>query len=61
MKKNKQPHQKRHTDGQKAQEKMLSTTNYQRKGNQNYKKVFSHTGQNGSHQKNLSTAGRERV
>ena len=31
--------QRRHTDGQKAHEKMLNITNYQRKANQNYNEV----------------------
>ena len=59
--KNKQPNQKmgrsseqtflqrRHTDGQKAQEKMLNITNYQRNANQNYNEVLPHTSHNGHH------------
>ena len=43
--------QRRHTDGQKADEKMLNITNYQRNANQNYNEVPSHTGPNGYHQK----------
>ena len=39
----------RHTDGQKAHEKMLNITNYQRTGNQNYNDVSLHTSQNGHH------------
>ena len=41
--------QRRHTDGQQAQEKMLIIANYQRKANQNYDEVPPHTGQNGHH------------
>ena len=37
--------------GQKAHEKMLNITNYQRNANQNYSEVSPHTGQNGHHQK----------
>ena len=43
--------QKRHTDGQKAPEKMLNITNYQRNANQNYNEVSPHTSQNGHHQR----------
>ena len=43
--------QRRHTDGQKAHEKMLNITNYQRNASQNYKEVSLHKGQNGHHQK----------
>ena len=43
--------QRRHTDGQKAHEKMLNTASYQRNANQNYNEVSPHTGQNGHHQK----------
>ena len=39
------------TDGQKAHEKMLNITNYQRTANQNYVEVLPHTSQNGHHQK----------
>ena len=42
--------QRRNIDGQKAREKMLNITNYQRKANQNYNEVSPHTGQNGFHQ-----------
>ena len=45
--------QRRHTDGQKTNEKMLNITNYQRNANQNYYKVPTYTHQNGHHQKNL--------
>ena len=60
---NKQPNQKmsrspkqtffprRHLDGQKAHEKMINATNYQRIANQGYNKVAPHTCQNGHHQK----------
>ena len=43
--------QRRHTDGQKAHEKMLSIANYSRNANQNYSEVSPHTGQNGHDQK----------
>ena len=43
--------QRRHTDGQKAHEKMLNITNYKRNDNQNYKEVSFHTGQYVHHQK----------
>ena len=61
--KNKQPNQKmgripkqtflqrRHTDGQKAHEKMLNIANYWKNANQNYNEVSPHTGHNGHHQK----------
>ena len=60
--KTKQPNQKigrrpkqsfpqRHTDGQKAHEKMVDITNYQRNANQNYNKVSPHTSHDGHHQK----------
>ena len=35
--------QRRHTDGQKAHEKMFNITNYQRNANQNYNEVSPHT------------------
>ena len=38
--------QRRHTGGQKALEKMLNITNYQRNVNQNYNEVSPHTSQN---------------
>ena len=42
----------RHTDGQKAHEKMINITNYQKKASQNYNEVLLlHTVQNGHHQK----------
>ena len=43
--------QRRNIDGQKAREKMLNITNYQRKANQNYNEVSAHSGQNDHHQK----------
>ena len=43
--------QRRCTDDQKAHEKMLNITNYQRNANQNYNEVSPHTDQNGHHQK----------
>ena len=48
-------HQRRHTDGQEAHEKMLNITNYQRNADQNYNEVSPHTGQNGHYQKSLET------
>ena len=36
--------ERRHTDGQKAHEKMLSVTKYQRNANEKYHEVSSHTG-----------------
>ena len=39
------------TDGQKAHEKMLNSTNYQRNANQNYNQVSPHSRQNGHNQK----------
>ena len=35
---------RRHTDGQKAGEKLLSVTTHQRNANQNYSEVLPHTG-----------------
>ena len=43
--------QRRHTDGQKAHEKMLNITNYWRNANPNYSKISPHTSQNSRHQK----------
>ena len=43
--------QRRHTDGQKTHEKMLSMTNYQKNTNQNYNEVSPHMGQNSYNQK----------
>ena len=43
--------QRKHTDGQKAHEKMLNISNYQRNANQNYNEVSPHTGQNDHQQK----------
>ena len=41
--------QRRHTDGQKPHEKMLSMANYQRNASQNYNEVPPHTSQTGHH------------
>ena len=41
----------RHANSQKAHEKMLNITNYQRNANQNHSVLLPHTGQNGHHQK----------
>ena len=41
--------QRRHTDGQQAQEKMLNIDKDQRNANQIYKEVPPHTSQNGHH------------
>ena len=46
--------QRRYTDGQKSNEKMLVIANYQRNVNQNYNKASSHTSQNGHHQKTIN-------
>ena len=43
--------QRRHTDDQTAQEKMLDTTNYKRNANQNYNELPPHASQNGHQQK----------
>ena len=43
--------QGKHTVGQKAHEKMLSITNYQRNVSQNYNVISPNTDQNGHHQK----------
>ena len=43
--------QRRHTDGQQAQEKILNITNHQRKANQNHNEISPHICQNGYHQK----------
>ena len=47
--------QRRHTDSQQANEKMLNIINYLRNTNQNYNEVSPHTGQNGHHQKDPQT------
>ena len=44
-------HQRSHVDGQKAHEKMLNFTNYQRNANQNHNEISPHTSQNGPYQK----------
>ena len=43
--------QKRFIDGQKAHEKMLNITDYQRDANQNYYEIPPHNSLNGHHQK----------
>ena len=53
--------QRRHTDDQKAHEKMLSITNYWRNANQNYSEVSLHTTQNGHYQKVYKQYMLERV
>ena len=53
--------QRRHIDVQKAHEKMLIITKYQRKANQNYSEVSPHTRQNGHHQKADKQQALERV
>ena len=45
----------RHTDGQKAHEKMLNTTNYQRNASQNYNEVSPHLVRMDIIKKNLQT------
>ena len=47
----------RHKDSQKAHEKMLNITDYQRNANQNYSEISPHTSQNGYHQKSTKTKG----
>ena len=47
--------QRRHVDGQEAQEKMLNIASYWRNTNQNYNEVSPHTHQNSHHQKSLQT------
>ena len=47
--------QRRHTDVQKAHEKLFNITNYQRNVNQNCNEASPHTSQNDHHQKNLQT------
>ena len=51
----------RHTDGQKAHEKMFNVTNYQRNANQNSNEVSPHMGQNTHHQKFYKQLMLERV
>ena len=41
--------QRRHTDGQQANEKSLNIANYQRNANQNYNEILPHTSQNSQH------------
>ena len=43
--------QKRHTDGQQANEEMLNTVTQERNANQNHNEILPHIGQNGYHQK----------
>ena len=50
--------QRRHTDGQKAHEKMFILTNYQRNTNQNYNEESPGRSQSGHCQKNLQTIER---
>ena len=45
--------QRRHTDGQEANEGIYNIVNYQRNINENPYEVSPHTSQNGHHQKNL--------
>ena len=44
--------QRRHTDGQEAQEKMFNIANYQKNANQSYNEISPHTGQNGHNNNN---------
>ena len=46
---------KRHTDGQKVHEKMVDTTNYQGKANQNLDEILPHTNWKGCYQKEQIT------
>ena len=50
-----------HTDAQKAHEKILNITNYQRNANENYNEVAPHTSYNGLHQKIYKQQMLERV
>ena len=43
--------QRRHIDGQKADEKMINITNYQRNANQKYNDVSPYTNQKGHYKK----------
>ena len=42
--------QRKHIEGQKTHEKMLTITNYWRNASQNYNEISPHTSQNGHHQ-----------
>ena len=52
--------QRRHTDGQQAQKKMLNTANYQRNASPN-NEVPPHTGQSGHIHKNAGECGEKRT
>ena len=54
LRKSKQTFLQRQTDGQKADEKMVNISNYQRNANQNYNEVLPHTNQNAHHQKSTN-------
>jgi len=43
--------QRRHTDSQQTNKKMLSITNHQRNANQNHNEISPYTCQNGNYQK----------
>ena len=45
--------QRRHTDGQEANEGIPNIANYQRNTNENHYELSLYTSQNGHHQKNL--------
>ena len=45
--------QRRYTDGQQKDEKMLNMSNYKRNVNQNYNETQPHSSQNGHHTKSL--------
>ena len=45
--------QRRHSDGQQANEKMLNTVNHQRNASQKQNEISPHTCQNSYHQKRL--------
>ena len=53
--------QRRYTDGQQAQDKMLNITNYQRNANQNYIEIPPHTNQNAVINKSTITSAGEGV
>ena len=50
---------RQHTNGQKAHEKILNITNYERNANQNHNDLSPHAGQNGHHKKNQQTMNAE--
>ena len=51
--------QRRHTDGQRAHQKMLNITNYQVNANQNHNEIPFHTCQKGYYQKEKISTGKD--